>query len=74
MLLRHVAPDYATSMVIMLLDRVPWHTAGTVLIPDACTPSEMIGNSYRQFCRCRRLEPRPPARPRLRMEGQIQVL
>jgi putative transposase len=34
MFLRHVAQAFAAYMVVMLLDRAPWHPAGTLLVPD----------------------------------------
>jgi hypothetical protein len=32
--LTQVAQDFAAYFVVMLLDRAPWHTAGTLLVPD----------------------------------------
>lgn len=33
-MLSHVAQDFAAYVVVMLLDRAPWHTAGTLRIPE----------------------------------------
>jgi hypothetical protein len=59
-LLTQVAQDFAADIVVMLLDRAPWHTAGTWRRPEnirllhqpvaspALNPTELVGRELRE--------------------------